>query len=73
MAKSIVEVTWIAPKANISNIQFRATVVRNTSIFWTNIYGPNLTYAGSSASYMMASLCITYISILGSVLSTISS
>ncbi|XP_040263265.1 putative ferric-chelate reductase 1 [Bufo bufo] len=68
--KTSVEVTWIAPGKNISNIQLRATVVRNTSIFWTNVAGPSLTYAGSGGSHIMASLCITYISILFRILLT---
>ncbi|XP_056379311.1 putative ferric-chelate reductase 1 isoform X2 [Hyla sarda] len=52
LAKSIVQVTWIAPKENISDIYLRATVVRNGSIFWTNLVGPKLTYVGSGGSHL---------------------
>ncbi|XP_075040266.1 putative ferric-chelate reductase 1 [Mixophyes fleayi] len=66
-AKSVVQVTWVAPSSNISNIQLRATVVRNGSIYWTNVVGPSLTYVGSGGSQMLvckASVTIMCISIL---------
>ncbi|XP_053549696.1 putative ferric-chelate reductase 1 [Bombina bombina] len=51
--KSSVKVTWVAPNSNISDIQLRATVVASEKIYWLNVLGPKLTYAGSSGCRLL--------------------
>ncbi|CAH2311772.1 Hypothetical predicted protein [Pelobates cultripes] len=46
--KTKVEVEWVAPKANISNLHFRATVVQVRPTYWMNIASQDLIYNGGS-------------------------
>ncbi|XP_063282211.1 putative ferric-chelate reductase 1 [Pelobates fuscus] len=48
--KSSVQVTWVAPKDNITDIQLRATVVQVEKTFWTNVASSKLFYVTSSSS-----------------------
>ncbi|CAH2311770.1 Hypothetical predicted protein [Pelobates cultripes] len=46
-SKAQVQVTWVAPNANYTNLLFRATVVQNATIFWEGVVSNKLTYSGS--------------------------
>ncbi|XP_063284143.1 putative ferric-chelate reductase 1 [Pelobates fuscus] len=48
--KSNIQVTWVAPNANITNLQFRATVVQVEKIFWINVASSTLTYVAATTS-----------------------
>ncbi|XP_075473237.1 putative ferric-chelate reductase 1 [Ascaphus truei] len=52
--KTSVQVTWVAPRINMSDIQLRATVVQTKLIFWMPVYGPTLNYTGSGAGQISA-------------------
>ncbi|XP_063283411.1 putative ferric-chelate reductase 1 [Pelobates fuscus] len=48
--KSNIQVTWVAPNANITNLQFRATVVQVEKTFWINVASSTLTYVAATTS-----------------------
>ncbi|XP_053549694.1 putative ferric-chelate reductase 1 [Bombina bombina] len=45
--KSSIHVTWVAPDSNVSDIQFRTTVVQQGNTYWLNVPSPKLTYTSS--------------------------
>ncbi|KAM4640594.1 putative ferric-chelate reductase 1 [Discoglossus pictus] len=51
--KSNVQVTWVAPNSNMSDIKIRATVVKNTTLYWENVLSEKLIYAGSGGSQLL--------------------
>ncbi|KAM8930627.1 putative ferric-chelate reductase 1 [Pelodytes ibericus] len=52
VAKSNVQVTWVAPTTHYSNIQIRATVVQNFSIIWKDVVSAKITYSGSASQQL---------------------
>ncbi|KAG8555931.1 hypothetical protein GDO81_017865 [Engystomops pustulosus] len=42
--KTSIDVTWVAPMTNVTDIQIRATVVQTGSVFWTNVASAKIAY-----------------------------
>ncbi|XP_063794828.1 putative ferric-chelate reductase 1 [Pseudophryne corroboree] len=49
-AKTSIQVTWVAPNSNLTDIQIRATVVQVGTIFWTNLLSPKIAYVALSST-----------------------
>ncbi|KAF5894327.1 putative ferric-chelate reductase 1 isoform X2, partial [Clarias magur] len=49
-SKKVIQSKWKAPTSgNLGNIEFRATFVRKTSIFWVGVKSSQITFSGTSA------------------------